>query len=154
MYSMLVNNAGEDIEKVISLRIAFMREMEPDARELEAVVIDSTRRYVSERLPAGKFLVWFAEEDGQIIGTSGLIFFRRPPTFRCASDLHAYILNMYTQPEWRGKGVATMLLKHIIEYVRTTPTKHISLHASDMGRSVYEKIGFKISSAEMVLTLD
>lgn len=150
----IIRRAGiEDIEDVIALRMAFLREEKPDAGELEPAVLALTRKYVEEKLPAGEFLVWLAEEDGKIIGTSGLVFFHRPPTFGYLSDLHTYVLNMYTLPEWRRRGVATMLLRHIIEYVKTTPASRISLNATEMGRPIYERLGFKDSGGNMTLTL-
>ena len=141
-----------DLEDVLNLRMDFMREMKPDAGGIEAIV-EPTRRYLAEKLPSGEFMAWFAEEQGQIVGTSGLVFFHRPPTLNCLSELHAYVLNMYTLPEWRGRGVATMLLRHIIDYVRTTEARRVSLHASEMGRPVYEKCGFAACDSEMILKL-
>ena len=133
--------------------MAFLREMQPDALDSEREVLELTRKYVADKLPSGELLVWFAEEDGRIVGTGGLLFFDRPPTLRYKPELHAYVLNMYTLPEWRGKGVATALLRHIIEYVKTTPARRVSLHASEMGRSVYERLGFVASSGAMTLSL-
>lgn len=150
-----IRRAGvEDMETVIDLRMAFLQEMQPGACGSEVQqMLDLTRQYVVDKLSKGEFLVWFAEEEGQIIGTSGLVFFHRPPLFQHLSELRAYVLNMYTLPEWRGKGVATMLLQHMIEYVKTTPARHVSLHATELGRPVYERLGFVASSAEMRLSL-
>ncbi len=117
----------EDLDQVVALRMDFLREMQPDALASEPEVERLTRRYVEHKLPSGEFMVWFAEEDGRIVGTGGLVLQHGPPTFRNASDLHAYILNMYTIPECRGRGIATMLLRHIIDYVRTTRAKLFSL---------------------------
>lgn len=144
----------EDLEQIVALRMAFLREAQPDGLEYEPEVFDLTHRYVADKLSTGEFLVWLAEEDQQVVGTSGLIFFHRPPTFRNRSDMNAYILNMYTIPERRGRGVATMLLRHIIEYVKTTPVKRISLHATQMGMLVYERLGFEDCSGEMTLNLN
>lgn len=141
-----------DLEDVLRLRMDFFREVRPDVGEIQPVM-ESNRRYLAEKLPSGEFRVWFAEEQGLIVGTGGLVFFHRPPTPNCLSDLHAYVLNMYTLPEWRGRGVATMLLRHIIEHVRTTHAGRISLHATEMGRPIYERLGFAPCDSEMVLSL-
>lgn len=145
---------AEDIDDVVNLRIAFLREVQSDAGEPGRAIIDLTRQYVMDKLPGDEFLVWFAEECGHIIGISGLLFFQRPPTFQNISTLYAYIINVYTMPEWRGNGVATALVEHIIEYVKSTPAKRISLHASEMARSVYERLGFVASFDEMVYNLE
>jgi GNAT superfamily N-acetyltransferase len=149
-----IRRAGiEDLEQVVALRMALLREMQPEAPASDAEVEELTRQYVAEKLPAGEFLVWFAEEDGRVVGTSGLVFSHRPPTLTCASELHAYVLNMYTLPGWRGRGVATVLLQHMIEYVRTTPARRIALHATDVGRPIYERLKFIPSDRYMTLAL-
>lgn len=142
-----------DLEQIVALRMDFLREAQPDSLGSEVEVMELTRQYVAEKLAVGEFLVWFAEEDGQVIGTSGLLFFHRPPTFRNTSELNAYVLNMYTLPAWRGRGVATTLLEHIISYVKTTSAMRISLHATEMGRPIYGRLGFVDCSSEMVLKL-
>jgi len=143
----------DDLDTAVDLRMAFLREMKPDVVEWEPI-LEATRRYVAAKLPAGEFMVWFAEEQGQVVGTGGLVFFHRPPTsVSSLAGLHAYALNMYTLPAWRGRGIATTLLHHMIEYVKTTPARRISLHASEVGRPIYERLGFRACDTEMVLTL-
>jgi GNAT superfamily N-acetyltransferase len=62
-------------------------------------------------------------------------------------------MNMYTLPAWRGRGVATTLLTHVISYVRTTPCDRIWLHATAQGRPLYEKAGFAATHEEMEMLL-
>jgi GNAT superfamily N-acetyltransferase len=152
---MEIRRAGvEDIETVVDLRVAFMREACPGAEVDEAEFREITRSYVADKLPKGEFLVWFAEEAGQMVGMSGLIFYHRPPTINYPSEHQVYLLNMYTLPEWRRRGIATALIQHMIEYVKTTLVKRITLHATDTGRAVYERLGFVPINDEMVLGLE
>jgi len=59
-------------------------------------------------------------------------------------------MNMYTLPQWRGKGIATALLQELIEYVKTTTeAKRIWLRTTRDGQSVYEKSGFVFTTDEM-----
>ncbi|WP_335182369.1 hypothetical protein [Nostoc sp.] len=44
-------------------------------------------------MPSGEFLAWVAEVDSQIVATSGLVFFQRPPYNGNLSGLEAYIMN-------------------------------------------------------------
>lgn len=144
----------DDLEIILDLRMAFLRESHPEAAGAEPVTREANRRYIGEKLPAGELLIWLAEEDGQVIGTSGLVFFHRPPTLRNQSTMQAYLMNMYTLPDCRGRGVATALLREIVDYVGTTPAKRIYLHATDSGRPVYERIGFKPADSGMVLVVE
>ncbi|OYE00485.1 hypothetical protein CDG79_34875 [Nostoc sp. 'Peltigera membranacea cyanobiont' 232] len=100
-------------------------------------------------MPSGEFLAWVAEVDSQIVATSGLVFFQRPPYNGNLSGLEAYIMNVYTIPMWRGLGIATALLKEIISFVRATEAKRLWLHATEDGKPMYEKFGFVLTSKEM-----
>lgn len=98
-------------------------------------------------------MAWLAECDGEIIGTSGLVFFQRPPSFNNITGCDAYIMNMYTLPAWRGRGVASTLLARVLEYVKTTGSRHVFLHATPQGRPIYLRAGFQESSEVMELSL-
>jgi GNAT superfamily N-acetyltransferase len=49
---------------------------------------------------------------------------------------------MYTEHAHRGKGVATKIVKESIRWAKAKGFPRMTLHASEMGRSVYEKLGF------------
>lgn len=60
---------------------------------------------------------------------------------------HAEIKSMRTAPEYRNKGVATMLLRHIIEEIKSRNYQKISLETGSMAffepaRQLYLKFGF------------
>lgn len=65
--------------------------------------------------------------------------------------LEAYILNMYTIPQYRGKGLARKLLENCIEECKKIGVKRIWLHASDDGTPLYKKMGFTFKNSEMEL---
>jgi len=58
------------------------------------------------------------------------------------------ILNVFTEPEWRRRGIAALLMKTIIEWSREQCLEELVLHASDDGRALYEQLGF-VSTNEM-----
>jgi GNAT superfamily N-acetyltransferase len=60
---------------------------------------------------------------------------------------------MYTLPEHRGRGIATVLFERLLDEARERGYKKISLHATDMGRPIYEKFGFSGVDNEMELKL-
>ena len=142
----------EDIEALIQLRLQLFRET-GDLREehSEQETADVARTYFQHALPTEQFLAWVAEIDGRIIGTSGLIFFEKPPII--TRHREAYIMNMYTVPEWQRRGVASALLQEIIAYVRTTPASRIWLRTTEQGRRLYEKHGFVPTRDELELSL-
>ncbi|MHC5765163.1 MAG: GNAT family N-acetyltransferase [Nostoc sp.] len=140
----------QDLEALIELRLELLREAGEIKGDSDTTnLAEATRKYLGEKMPSGEFLAWVAEVDSQIIATSGLVFFQRPPYNGNLSGLEAYIMNVYTIPMWRGQGIATALLQEIISFVRTTEARRLWLHATEDGKRVYEKISFVATAKEM-----
>jgi GNAT superfamily N-acetyltransferase len=58
------------------------------------------------------------------------------------------IVNVFTEPQWRRRGIAGLLIQEIIIWSRNEQLDRLILHASDEGRSIYEKLGF-VAANEM-----
>ncbi|MBO0695592.1 MAG: GNAT family N-acetyltransferase [Verrucomicrobia bacterium] len=58
------------------------------------------------------------------------------------------IVNVFTEPQWRRRGIAGLLLEEIIIWSKNERIDRLVLHASDEGRSIYDRLGF-ITSNEM-----
>lgn len=141
-----------DIDALTALRQDLLRELGEITDQADLIpLIEATRNYFIESLPTDKFMAWVAEVDGKIVGTSGLALFRRPPYPGNLAGSEAYVLNIYTVPEWRGRGVATALVNAIVAFVKTTDVRRVWLHASRFGKGIYEKVGFISVSGEMEL---
>ena len=73
------------------------------------------------------------------------------PTYHNPTGCKAYIMNMYTNPNYRRKGIAYHTLELLIEEVKKKGVSHISLEATNMGRPLYERYGFVKMNDEMEL---
>jgi GNAT superfamily N-acetyltransferase len=58
------------------------------------------------------------------------------------------IVNVFTEPQWRRRGIACLLIREIIIWSKNEQLDRLILHASDEGRSIYKKLGF-VTSNEM-----
>ncbi len=120
------------------------------ADALRAAAEPMLREWVAE----GSYLGWLAEpvlRPGQVAGGAGLQL--RPLLPRPADDGQAivsgpegYVLNVYVEPEWRRRGVARLLMQHVLACVRDRGIARCTLHASDEGRPLYETLGFHPTS--------
>lgn len=90
-------------------------------------------------------------DESRCIGTGGVSFFQVIPTYHNPSGNKAYIINMYTNPEYRRKGIAYKTLDMLIKDAKSKGISAISLEATDMGRPLYEKYGFVKMNNEMEL---
>lgn len=64
----------------------------------------------------------------------------------------ATILNVYTEPDYRRRGIARQIMETMIAWCRQQGFARVSLHASEHGRPLYESLGFEDSN-EMRLNL-
>ncbi len=106
-----------------------------------------------EILETGEYIGWLAspnEPPDQIVAGVGAQLRNVLPhpvedsdgEFSIAEGRHAIIINIFTEPEWRSRGVAKLLLEQIIAWARNERLDRLVLHASDEGRLLYEKMGF------------
>ena len=145
----------EDIEILTELRVKFLQEVEkPDLDESSALLNSSIFNHFAEKMHKNEFISWIAIEGEEIIATSGVSFLEVPPSFGNITGKEAYIMNMYTRPMFRKKGMGSQLLDLIIEEIRERGIKKIRLHTTEIGKPIYLKRGFKDSNSEMVLYLD
>jgi GNAT superfamily N-acetyltransferase len=113
--------------------------------------------WVRERLADGRYVGLFLEERASspaqsptILAACGIFFADFPPHFLDPNPIRAYLLNFYTAPEARGRGLATQLLHHAVDECHKANVRVITLHASKFGKPIYEKFGFTQNN-EMIL---
>ena len=102
----------------------------------------------------GSLVEWLLEEDGRIIATAAILFMEFPPTYANQAGIKGYITNMYTDPDYRGKGIASTMLHKLTDEAKKRGVRHIWLHASNHGKPVYKRIGFTETDRFMELNLD
>jgi len=105
---------------------------------------------LEEALGDGSYRGWLAMSDGDIVGGGGVLLCSWPASPKDPLLLRPIILNVYTEPEFRGRGVARRIMNAILDWLRDQEFASVSLHASDAGRHLYEGLGF-VATNEMRL---
>jgi len=111
------------------------------------------RERLRDQLATGEYVGWLASARGapdRVIAGAGVQLRyvlphpgKAPNGDATISDgRHAIILNVFTEPEWRRHGVATLLMRRIIAWSRAERLDRLVLHASAEGRLLYERLGF------------
>lgn len=146
---------ASDAAELAELRLELQREAGLAGEEDRALLGDAYRAYFTARIPTGEFVAWVAKADGRLVATSGLVLTHRPPYPGNPSGLEAYVMNMYTSPGWRGRGLAKAILAELLRFIAGSPARRIWLHATAAGRPLYERAGFALVSdaGEMELRL-
>ena len=129
----------KDLETFISMRIAQLREEgATDEMDLSPALMD----YYQRHLANGTFVSWLALDGDKIIGTSGMSFVEKPPYFGCPTGRIGLLSSMYTNPDYRRKGIARELLRRVVEEARAYGCGTVQITASDMGVLLYSDFGF------------
>ena len=68
-----------------------------------------------------------------------------------AAVRHGIVLNVFTEPAWRRRGLAELLMRHVLEWARAQRLDRLVLHASAEGRALYERLGC-VATNEMRVT--
>src|SRR3954463_2832017 len=137
----------EDVEALTALRREFLIEV-ADASESDEAVAPRLRSWFDKKLRRGEFGAVLAQVGGQVIASSGLVVHEHPPGIMIPNGREAYIMNMYTRPNWRGQGIATTIFRTLLEVAKQKDCSRVALHALPLGRTIYQKEGFVAGDKE------
>ena len=91
-------------------------------------------------------------DEGKIVSTAGA-FIKSDMLSSFTKDMYyGFISNVYTIPEYRDKGHATLLTQGAINWLKEKGMKEIKLVSTEMSKKIYEKMGF-VPTDEMVMTI-
>ena len=131
------------------------RRMFVDSGQAESAAMDlmvaNFVEWVRPRLADGRYLGWLTEDDGAVVGGAGMWLMDFPPHFLDPEPVRAYLLNFYVAPAARGRGLAETMLTTAVDEARRRGIGVVSLHASRMGRPIYERNGFEGTNEMMLL---
>ena len=132
-----------DIDDLCDYRIQFLNDLfdHPFGKET-GTLREQMREYLLQAIPSNTFIAWLAEYEGKLIATSGMVIYRILPRYDVITGKIGYILNMYTIPEARKKGICTRLLNELINEAKMMKLAYLHLHSSQEGIDIYWRSGF------------
>jgi GNAT superfamily N-acetyltransferase len=134
--------ASDDLDHVIAMRIAYLKEINNKLSEKEKVALlnhlpDYYRRHMGK-----DFFAYLALDGGKPVSTAYLLIIERPANLNFITGKTGILLNVYTCPEYRKRGLASVLLSMAIADAKKLNISNIELQATDLGIPLYEKLGF------------
>jgi RimJ/RimL family protein N-acetyltransferase/GNAT superfamily N-acetyltransferase len=133
-----------------------------DMGEISDGILDEFRaasqEWTERAIATGEYIGWLAtrrKEPDLIIAGAG-VQLRKTPPHPCrpprdgqfGKGRHAIVLNVFTEPKWRKRGAARLLMEEVLRWARDEKLDRLLLHASHQARSLYERMGF-IATNEM-----
>ena len=92
-----------------------------------------------------------ALDEDRVVGCASICYIRMMPTFSHPTGKRAHLMNVYTDPARRREGIAAKMVSLLIEQAWSKGATEISLDATEAGRPLYRKLGFRDSHECMVL---
>ncbi|PNY80243.1 GNAT family N-acetyltransferase [Deinococcus koreensis] len=89
----------------------------------------------------------------QIVAGAGLTLLEWGPSRGDPQPWRARIVNVWTHPDWRRRGLAQGLVTRCLDSARQRGVGRVSLGTSAQARGLYGRLGFQASAAEMWLAL-
>lgn len=142
----------DDIDVLTETRIEVLRAANKLSDDVDmSEVKKQSYDYYEKALCNGTHIAYLIFDESCFVGAGGVSFFQVMPTYHNPSGKKAYIMNMYTNPDYRRQGIAYKTLDMLVKDAKSMGITDISLEATAMGRPLYEKYGFIKVNDEMKL---
>lgn len=132
-----------DLDSLVKLRIDYLIE---DYGEISELQINQ----ISERLPDyylrhlnKDFFAYVCREENKIVSCCFLYVTEKPSNPAFINGKTGTVLNVYTKPEYRKKGIAGKLISLLISDAKKMELDFVELKATDAGYNLYKSIGFE-----------
>lgn len=144
-----------DIDILTASRVTVLRAANglDDSADM-SVIEEESRKYYERALADNSHTAYLVFDGERLVGTGGVSYYTVMPTCDVPTGKKAYIMNMYTAPEYRRQGIATRTLDLLVQDAKSRGVTFITLEATQMGRPLYERYGFVKMENEMILPID
>ena len=144
----------EDATTIVAHRRAMFRDQgHRDEGALDSMA-EKFQPWLRSKMSSGEYLAWLASTtDNGVVAGAGLWLMDWPAHMVGFSPRRGNILNVFTEPEFRHRGLARRLMETALAWCRSNRIDLVVLHASNDGRPLYESMGFRASN-EMRIKLE
>jgi len=139
-----VRRAGMgDLDALVHQRREMWKDLGVKSRGLHDEADRVYRRWARYRIRNKTLVAWIVTGSDDRVAGGGCLWLQpiQPRPGR-SSQIQPYLLSMYTEPDFRRKGVASMIVLAALQWCRKNRFAQLSLHASAAGRKLYRKLGF------------
>ena len=140
-----------DVEIIARMRVQMLDEVtdEPLPWQLEG----SVRRFVWRHMQDRTCLGVVAEDEGRVIADAVIYLFETMPDEVNVRGLTAMLYNVYTLPEYRGRGIMAQMLPEVIRLAKEAGAVELKMTAEKKAIPLYERMGFHVNDDAMKMVL-
>lgn len=139
---------ADDAAIIAHHRVQMFRDMGTVSEAMDAPLRSASIAAIERLIASGDYVGWLAspaDEPRRVIAGVGIHRrMRLPfPTERAVAEgREAIVVNVFTEPEFRRRGIARALMHTLMAWSRDNALERLVLHAARDGRPLYEKLGF------------
>lgn len=140
----------KDAKMLTNLRIEVLRSANNLSSTQPLLQLEQyCRQYFDRMLDSDSMSTYLAYEKQNLVGCASVCYYECMPTYDHPCGKYAYLMNLYVRKQYRQKGIATALLQQLLSESCKRASK-ITLETTEMGRHLYEKMGFVSMEQEMI----
>jgi ribosomal protein S18 acetylase RimI-like enzyme len=100
--------------------------------------------WVAKMIDEQTYFGWLTADGDRVIAGAGLLILDWPPhPLDPRSSHRGYLLNVYVEPEYRRRKLASHLIEFALAEARRRKIRVVALHSTEEGRRLYESNGFR-----------
>jgi GNAT superfamily N-acetyltransferase len=139
-----------DIPTLVGYRVAFLTELlgPQPVEEVEGLKM-GLKTYFLNAIRDNAYIGFMAKEGNLTVSIGGMVVREQPGSFKNPTGRVGYIMNMYTLPAYRRRGLCSGIMKRLMEQATELGLNALELLATKEGEPVYQKCGFQKHSEPM-----
>jgi ribosomal protein S18 acetylase RimI-like enzyme len=141
-YSLRLSTPG-DAPALAEARIAMLDELEPGQARENASYRERMTTFFRRALAEGSLRAFVIEREGALACTGACCLVAHPPKPAEPSERRAFVVNVWTDPAHRRRGLARALMQALLEDARAQGVKRVDLRSSEAARPLYRALGFR-----------
>ncbi|MDE6539114.1 MAG: GNAT family N-acetyltransferase [Ruminococcus sp.] len=132
----------QDINELVQMRIEYLTE---DYGSLTDIQIEKIRNQLPEYYNnhLNKDLFVYVVKSEIIISCCFLLVSEKPANPNFINGRTGTVMNVYTKPELRRKGIAKAIMKFLIDDAKKMKLDFVELKSTDSGYNLYKSVGFE-----------
>ncbi len=134
-----------DAKLLAEYRLRFAQELlgvQPP--EKTAVLLNQLTNYFAKPFSESGCISFIASVGNEVAGIGTVHIRELPGNYKILSGKWGYIMNMYTVPAFRRKGICKGILQCLTDEASKYGVEAFELHATEEGEFVYKLSGFKL----------
>lgn len=133
----------DDLDMLVKLRMEYLLEDYGDIpQDRLAQISEKLPNYYRAHLNVDLF-AYVCRADGDIVSCCFLLVTEKPSNPSFINGKTGCVMNVYTKPEYRRKGIAGKLLSMLLSDSKKMGLDFVELKATDSGYELYKSVGFK-----------